>query len=332
MRDLIEQFPNQIKASTDALKKFDSSSHEKTAKGFEPSCVLILGMGGSGIGGAIASSVLNNSSTIPVVANADYSIPNWVREDTLVVACSYSGNTEETLSAVDAAAKKAATICCVTSGGKLGELASKGGWPVVSVPGGFPPRSQFAQSFIGLSWTLNQFGIFPDSMLSDLKKTSVSTSKGYESTVERATALETLLSGKNIHIYSDPVMASVATRWRQQLNENSKLLVNTQVFPELNHNELVGWAAGGSDDVVIIFRTPEDHERTQHRMDLSAEIFQEMGADVVFVEAEGANAMERLMDLVFLGDFLSLLLAESAGVDPVEIDNIIRLKTALDKI
>jgi glucose/mannose-6-phosphate isomerase len=332
MRDLIEQFPAQIKASVDALKKTDSSNHLKSASGFSPSGVLILGMGGSGIGGAIAASILAQNSTIPVLTNADYTIPNWVGEMTLVVACSYSGNTEETLSAVKEANGKGAKITSITSGGELLELASGEGWPTVTVPGGLPPRSQFPQSFLGLAWTLKQFGILPEQMFSDLTKTSESLLEGYDATVERATALAELVSGKNIFLYSDTPIASVATRWRQQLNENSKLLVNSQVFPELNHNELVGWAAGGDQDVVIIFRTPEDHKRTQHRMDLSAEIFQEMGADVVFVEAEGENVMERVMDLVFLGDYLSLLLAESSGVDPVEIDNIINLKTALDKL
>ena len=94
----------------------------------------------------------------------------------------------------------------------------------------------------------------------------------------------------------------------------------------------MGWASGSGEDVVIILRTPEDSERTQVRMDLSAEIFQEMGADVIFVDPDGEDQMQRLMDLVFLGDFISLLLAEKSGVDPVEIENIDRLKNKLSEL
>ena len=169
-------------------------------------------------------------------------------------------------------------------------------------------------------------------MYDDLCSSAESTAEGAESVVERARAISDIIDGRKIHIYSDTRNECVAIRWRQQLNENSKLLVNSKMFPELNHNELVGWASGSEEDIVLIIRTPEDGERTQMRMDLSAEIFQEMGTDVVFIEPDGENQMQRLMDLVFLGDFTSLILAERSGVDPVEIENIDRLKNKLSEL
>jgi glucose/mannose-6-phosphate isomerase len=289
-------------------------------------------MGGSGIGGAFVASILKKTSKVVIVTNSDYSIPGWVDKDSLVVACSNSGNTEETLSATNKAIKRGAVIACITSGGMLEELALKSDLPFVKVPGGFPPRSQFAYSLLSLAWTLVRFKIFPENLYNELEKTADSTSANSDYVVERAQMISDLVEGKNINIYSDTNSECIALRWRQQLNENSKLLVNSHVFPELNHNELVGWASGSEQDVVVILRTQEDSERTKARMDLSAEIFQEMGADVVFVDPDGEDQMQRLMDLVFLGDMVSLLLAESAGVDPVEIENIDRLKNKLSEL
>ncbi len=332
MRELIENFPNQIKEAGEALKNQDSNLHDSEAKDFAPDGVLILGMGGSGIGGAFISSILRKNSSIPIQTNPDYCIPGWVSENTLVVACSNSGNTEETIEAAFEAQKRNATITCVTSGGKLEEYALEKNWPLVKVPAGLPPRSQFGHSLLSLAWTLVRFGIFPENLYSDLEATHKSTKEFADHVVERAEAVADLVEGKSIHIYSDTHAECITTRWRQQLNENSKILVNSMAFPELNHNELVGWADGGENDVVIILRTPEDYTRTQTRMVISAEIFQEMGSDVIFIDPDGENQMQRLMYLVFLGDHLSLILAERAGVDPVEIDNIIRLKNRLAEI
>ena len=332
MRDLIEKFPEQISAAVTDMQKIDAGLHKEVSSGFSPNGVLILGMGGSGIGGAIASDILSHDSEIPVVANSDYLIPGWVSKNTLVLACSYSGNTEETIEAVNSAHERGAKIAVITSGGMLGELAEKHNWPLVSMPGGQPPRSQFGRSFVGLAWSLQQFGCFSEKMYSDLEATSTSTAEAFASVCEQAEAIADLVVGKSILLYSDTGVGSIATRWRQQLNENSKLLVNTQMFPEMNHNELVGWDSGNESDVVLIIRTPEDHTRTQFRMNVCAEIFREFGADVVVIDAEGDDQMQRLMYLIQLGDVLSLLLAERAGIDPVDITNIERLKAELSTL
>ena len=332
MRKLIEDFPIQIEDALCALKKQGSKRHDEKANGFQPSGVLILGMGGSGIGGAFAASILRKSSTIPILTTADYNIPGWVNNETLVIACSNSGNTEETLKAASDAFNRNANVACVTSGGKLEEFALANELPLVKIPAGFPPRSQFGHSFLSLAWTLERFGIFPKQLYLEFEASAESLSLNASNVKERAETISDLIYGKNIHIYSDTDTECVAIRWRQQFNENSKLLVNSHVFPELNHNELVGWAAGSEKDVVIIIRTTEDSERTKVRMDLSAEIIQEMGADVIFIDANGESRIHQFMDLVFLGDYISLLLAEKQEVDPVEIENIIRLKSKLSEL
>jgi glucose/mannose-6-phosphate isomerase len=332
MRDLIERFPEQLEESARALREMDLSDFQSSTEGFNPTGILLLGMGGSGIGGAIASGILANSSAIPVISSSDYSIPGWVTDRTLVIACSYSGNTEETIEAVTLANDRNSKIAVVTSGGILGDLASKHGWPSVSLPGGLPPRSQFGRSFMGLAWVLNKYGAFSDKMYAELEATSESTKSNSDTIEGQAAALADLVEGKNIMLYTDTAAAAIATRWRQQLNENSKLLVNTQEFPEMNHNELVGWNSGNDSYVAVIIRTPEDHERSHFRMELSAEIFREFGADVVIIDADGSDQMQRLMYLIQLGDYLSLLLAERAEIDPVDITNIIRLKNELSSL
>ena len=330
MRDLIEKFPTQLDDAIRYLSKLDNSGHKAVSQNFSPSGVLIIGMGGSGIGGAIVEGILSQSSQIPVLSCADYSIPGWVSQTTLVVACSYSGNTEETIEAVKTASVRGAKICAVTSGGVLLDMAKEKDWPLVTMPGGHPPRSQFGRGFTGLAWTLKQFSVFSDAMYSDLENTPDFLKQIVGTIVEQAIALADLVENKTIMIYSDTSTGAIATRMRQQLNENSKILVNTHVLPEMNHNELVGWDSGTNEHVALMIRTPEDNVRTRFRMDFCSDIFRELGADVVMIDAIGENQMQRLMYLNQISDWLSLLVAERSGTCPVDIKNIIRLKSALD--
>jgi glucose/mannose-6-phosphate isomerase len=330
MRDLIEKFPTQLNDAIVYLSTMDRSAHETVAQNFSPSGVLIIGMGGSGIGGAIVEGILSQSSKIPVLSCADYSIPGWVCESTLVVACSYSGNTEETIEAVKIASERGAKISVVTSGGVLSEMAKEKDWPIVTMPGGHPPRSQFGRGFTGLTWTLKQFSVFSEKMYSDLESSPAFLNTMVETIIEQAGSLADLVENKIIMIYSDTSTGGIATRMRQQLNENAKLLVNTHVLPEMNHNELVGWDSGTNEHVAIIIRTPEDNIRSRFRMDFCSDIFRELEADVIMIDAVGENQMQRLMYLNQLSDWLSLLLAERSGTCPVDIKNIIRLKSALE--
>jgi glucose/mannose-6-phosphate isomerase len=139
------------------------------------------------------------------------------------------------------------------------------------------------------------------------------------------------VEGKKIYLYADTPMRGLLTRWRQQLNENSKLLANVEVFPEMNHNELVGWETGDEQCVAVLVRTPDDHARTALRMDITSEVFQGQGADVVVVEPDGATPWARLLDAVWVGDWMSLVLAERGGFDPVDIRFIDHLKNTLAK-
>ena len=289
--------------------------------------VVVLGMGGSGIGGAVLADVLRPICPIPFQAVSDQVLPGWVDESCLVVASSYSGNTEETLAALDEAEARGCALAAVTSGGQLAQRADRGGWSVVTMPGGNPPRSQFGRSFLGLCALMHSFGLVSEASWTDLQK-AVQNLDG-PSTEERGKALAAAVEGKKIYLYGDTPMRGLLTRWRQQLNENSKLLANVEVFPEMNHNELVGWESGDGSCVAVIVRTPTDHPRTQLRMDITAKVFQDQGADVIEVEPDGDSVWARLLDAVWVGDWMSLVLAENANIDPVDIRFIDHLKNTL---
>lgn len=327
MRQLIADFPDQMRAAWRLTleQPFDYA-------GFAPSAVLILGMGGSGIGGAVAARLLAPTSPVPVLTSSDYALPAWVGSSTLVIACSYSGTTEETLAAVRAAHAAGARIGCITSGGALGELAAAHGWPTHRIPGGHPPRSQFGHSLTGVLHHLHAAGLAPDALHAGLAHIGDFLAERAEDTLARAEEIADAMADRQIWLYADTALEAVAIRWRQQLNENSKLLVCHHVFPEMNHNELVGWEGAGPDEVVLMLQFPVDHPRTRIRMEICMDIFQELGADVVVIEPDGEDEMQRFFDLVHVGDWLSLLLAEAAGVDPVDIRNIDRLKNALADI
>ena len=289
--------------------------------------VAVLGMGGSGIGGAVMADMLSSELRIPFVAVSDQVLPGWVDASCLVVASSYSGNTEETLAAAEEAVRRGCTLAAVTSGGTLERLADEGGWPKVVMPGGNPPRSQFGRSFLGLAAMLHAQGVLEASAWTALSEAV----RGLDgaSAEARGESLAQAVEGKRIYLYGDTFMRGLLTRWRQQLNENSKLLANVEVFPEMNHNELVGWESGDEGCVAVMVRTPDDHPRTQLRMDITSEVFNEQGADVIVVEPDGEDRWARLLDAVWVGDWMSLVLAERAEIDPVDIRFIDHLKSTL---
>ena len=321
MRALIAGLQDQMRSALSSEVRFPVLSQRSY------SGVLVLGMGGSGIGGAVMADMLRGTSRVPVMAHADQGLPGWLDEECLVVASSYSGNTEETLAALAMAEERGCHLAAVTSGGALWTKAESNGWPTVVMAGGHPPRSQFGQSFLGLANLLQHLGVLPSSDWQALGRAVEA--MDLASCEARGEALALAVEGKRICLYADTPRRALMTRWRQQLNENSKLLANVEVFPEMNHNELVGWESGDERHVAVVLRTAMDHPRTQHRMNITAEIFQDQGADVVVVEPDGDTPWAELLDAVWVGDWMSLVLAERSGVCPVDIRFIDHLKTTL---
>jgi glucose/mannose-6-phosphate isomerase len=335
MQELVNTFPDQLDAAYANLSRHPLASAPFAPSGGPWKQVLVLGMGGSGISGAVAAKLLAGTSLLPIHTCSDYSIPAWVGPETAVIACSYSGNTEETLAAVDQCAQRGARMACVTGDSAASQLAARAAaasWPCVKIPAGHPPRSQFGQSFAALLHHLVALGAAPASLSEQWPAIAAQLRNSAADILAVTSSLAAALDGRQILLYGASQQAAVLTRWRQQLNENSKLLVNHHVFPEMNHNELVGWESGSSDYAAVLLHSPDDHPRTRARMDLCAQIFTEAGAGVHTLELEGPTPLARVLFAVHWGDQLSVQLAALHGTDPVCIRHIDHLKRELSNL
>jgi len=327
MRSLIEQFPEFLADAIDIGKQAELVSSTTTIDN-----VVIIGLGGSGIGGTIISQLVASEIRVPVAVHKDYGLPNFVGPSTLLIGCSYSGNTEETLDAIRSARNKGAQIACITSGGQLSQLANENAWNCIRVPGGNPPRAMFAYSLTQLFFLLMHYRLIGKKHLIGLQAAQSLLHKGREQIQSLANTAAKQLDGKRIVVYSDNAISGVSERFRQQLNENSKQLAWHHALPEMNHNELVGWGGGDSTIGVVLLRSSFDNPRTMIRMDLSKKIFGHHTQTIVELCAQGESLTEQVFYLVLLGDWISLILAELNGVDPIEIKVIDFLKSELGKV
>ena len=326
MYKLIEDFPRNVMDAVEASKSLGFKPAQNTINK-----VVITGLGGSGIGGKIVSNVVSDSATCPILINNDYSLPAFVDKNTLVIACSYSGNTEETLTAVASAIDKGAEIACLTSGGKLKELAETNGFNLIVVPGGNPPRTTLGTTSPRIFAILKFYGIIDDRYDESLGKIGAYLEQHKFEIQTKAQLMAEGLYTYTPVIYSDAGYEGVAIRLRQQLNENSKILCWHHVFPEMNHNELVGWVSGNEKIAVTMLRAEDDPERTQTRMDLSLNIFEKYTKNITQIIAKGDDKVIRTYYLIHFIDWLSLYLSEQYGVDAIEIDVIDYLKGELAK-
>ena len=294
--------------------------------------IVVSGLGGSGIGGTIAAQVCDQELKVPFTVSKDYFIPGFVSSSTLFIASSYSGNTEETLQSLDAAEKKGALIACITSGGKVLEIAKEKGYDHITIPGGMPPRSAFGYSATQIYYILNKYGLISDGFIAQLKN-AVALLDAEEATIMReAGALAEKLNGKIPVIYSTASYDGVGVRFRQQINENSKMLCWHHVFPEMNHNELVGWTTENNDIAVVFLRNSDDFIRTQKRMDLCKDIFKKYTPGVYEIWSKGNSQLERSLYLIHFGDWVSWYISELKNIDCTEVKVIDYLKGELSKI
>ncbi len=327
MNEYIEEFAQQMEQ---ALEIGGAAEFKSTDRTFTN--IMVVGLGGSGIGGTIVAQLLKDELPIPLNVSKDYSLPSYIDSNTLVILSSYSGNTEETVSAMEVALSKGAEVCCVTSGGKVLETAKAKGLNHIQIPAGIPPRGSFGLNSPMLLFHLHRYGLISDGFKADLQK-SIDLLKSNDAAI-RAEGEEI---AKKVHgtipiLYADSSYNGVCVRIRQQINENSKQLCWHHVFPEMNHNELVGWAGGDERVSVLLMRTSGDHPRTSVRMDLCAKIFGEKAKEVIQVHAKGDSIIQRSYYLIYLGDWISWYLSDLNGVDAVEVNIIDYLKGELAKL
>ncbi|MFZ6050719.1 bifunctional phosphoglucose/phosphomannose isomerase [Halocola ammonii] len=327
MKQLIEQFPKHIQHALEIGQKANFNTAKKQVEN-----VVITGLGGSGIGGKIVSQLVSKEANVPILVNNDYTLPGFVNEKSLVIVSSYSGNTEETLTAMRTALDRGAEVACITSGGEVLEMAGKENLDHVVIPGGNPPRAMFGYSAVQQFFILNAYGVIPSNHIDELSAASDLLTTNKEAIKEKAGEIVKAFDGRTPVIYIESHLEGVAVRWRQQLNENSKILCWHHVFPEMNHNELVGWKGGSNQLSVLMLRTKDDQKRNAFRMDVCKPIFEGKCDRVNELWAEGESAVERAFYLIYVGDWVSQLMAEKREVDPVEIEVIEYLKGELSKV
>lgn len=304
-----------------------------------PSAVAVCGMGGSGIGGDLLRSLLAPNAPVPVVTVKGERLPAFVGPGTLVFACSYSGNTGETLAAFEAAVEAGATPIAVTSGGALAEGARALGYPLVLVPRGLPPRAALPFLLMPMLRAASAAGLSPigepdvreaSALLSDL-------ARGWAPEVPTggnpAKQLAVTMEGTIPVIYAaSPATEPAAQRWKTQLNENSKVFAVWNAFPELTHNETVGWEGvqgGGPALSVVLLRDRQDPARSALMVEAVRDILAGRAREVTEVRSQGRGLLARLFSLILLGDLVSCYLAILRGVDPTPVRSIEEVKGRL---
>lgn len=307
--------------------------------------LVVTGLGGSAIGGDFLRAGYESVLTVPVTVVRDYQLPAFVNSDTLVFVASNSGNTEETLSCYRAAKKAKAAIVAFSTGGTLGELAKADGVPLVSFPGGLQPRAALGYSFIPLVVVAARLGLMPELLLDEIDEASAQLRQirnecNPEIPLARnqAKTLASAWHGKLPVVYgSQGERGVVAYRWKTQINENAKAYAIANVFPELNHNETVGWsgthgqAAVEANLVVTILRDDREPRQIQRRVDLTKQIISRVSTPIYEVWASGESGLSRMLSLTYIGDFASYYLAITYGEDPTPVRVIDWLKSELAK-
>jgi glucose/mannose-6-phosphate isomerase len=303
--------------------------------------IIVAGLGGSAIGGDLVRSYLADRLNIPFLICRNYTLPSFVDSSSLVFVSSYSGNTEETLSAFEDASGKGARLICMTSDGEVGELASRREIPCVSLPKGFQPRAALGYSFVPVLVMLERLG-FVNGEEKNVNKAGEFLAGNRDryaldtdADKNEAKKLAMKLHGKLPIIYAScDRFDAVSTRWKGQLCENAKTLAFNNVFPEFNHNELVGWKVLSDyrdDLIVVILRDREDHSRIQRRMEIVKGIIEDQKVEVIAARSSGESLLSRIFSLVQLGDFVSFYLAVLNKEDPSPVKVIDYLKEELAK-
>jgi glucose/mannose-6-phosphate isomerase len=315
--------------------------------------IILCGMGGSAIAGDLVQPLLKHGR-VPLIVWRDYDLPHWAGPGDLVLCSSYSGDTEETLTGAHEAGRRGCARIAVTSGGSLAALASSEGFPAVILPGGLPPRASLGLGLGAVVRSLGHLGLVADAdatlvraaeTLNACREARLSplAADGDDQGAVQAdpegnspvAELAKILVGRIPVIYTAGAEAHGAgLRLKAQLNENSKVPACLASFPELNHNDLVGWSLNPSDRgrfVLLILQGMSDNERIGRRVDLTRELLADEFPDIHEIKSSAPGVLDRTMALVQYGDYLSCHLARLSGVDPLPVDRIARLKEALGK-
>jgi glucose/mannose-6-phosphate isomerase len=325
--------PEQLR---DALWRVESAGIQPVDA---PGGLIVAGMGGSGVGGMLARAALGDRACRPIVVSRGYELPPWATPDTMVLCCSYSGDTEETLACYEAASALGAPRVVATIGGVLADAARADGVPVIPLPAGFQPRGAVAY----LTVAALEMAAVCGAAISVRSEVDVAAAHAEALVAEwgpsgphdgLAKSLARGLHGTVPQIAGSGLTAAVAYRWKTQINENAKAPAFAHELPELDHNEVVGWsgAAELGRFSAVFLADRYQHPRTRQRIDLTRALLEPHAAGTFVVESRGESATERMVSLVLLGDLVSVYLAVLRGVDPTPVEVIDRLKADLTQV
>lgn len=284
--------------------------------------IIFSGMGGSGIVGDVAKLLLETQGiNIPVLSIRGYSLPPYVSKDWLVICTSYSGDTEETISIFENALAVNASVICVSSGGALKSKAQEKGIDHYSIPQGYPPR--YALGYM-LSTLMCIFGLDPTPIQANL-------SKNAQEITSLAQDYAKLAFGYIPIVYATPLTETAAFRWKTQINENSKTQCYYASLPEMHHNEVVGLDNPTTRSYCYFFLLydEEDHPRVLKRVNITEHVLKELGITPLLVKGKGETLIQRVMYLIYLGDWLSYYLAQNYNYDPIPVNIIQWIKKEL---
>jgi len=329
----LQQFPEQCQRAWHNATDFGyPKDYLKVDK------VVVAGMGGSAIGGDFIRRLAMLENTLPVWVHRDYGLPPYVDRNTLLIFSSYSGNTEETLSCFSESLRTQARKIVLTTGGKLKTLAEKERIPVLTIDYEAPPRAAFSHSFVTLLGIFHSLRFLQDKS-ADMKE-SLAVMKRIEDSVSERTPLDANpakqlaadLYGRLAVIYGAGLLSDVALRWKTQVNENSKAWAFHEVFPELNHNAVVGYPFPDEQRhkvMVVLLHSASLHPRISTRYHVTGEILTKAGVKHKRIEATGRSPLAQMIGLVLLGDYVSFYLAMLNRTDPMPVPVIDTLKSRL---
>jgi glucose/mannose-6-phosphate isomerase len=326
MYHLIKAFPDNLK---EALGIYRSFSFKKDYSKFQN--IVICGLGGSGIGGKLVQNWFADEINVPITICQAYDLPNFVTGNTLLIASSYSGNTEETLALVSEGMKRKAQVIAICSGGELMSICQQNGLDFIKIPGGNPPRTQLAFSLVQLCGIFSKLGLISEQHLTEIEKAATKLNSEQVEIQKEAEFIADKLVGKSVIVYSCAKEEALAIRARQQFNENSKILCNHHVMPEMNHNELVGWAGGSKDQAVIFIETSDAHPQNIKRIAFSKSVISQKTENIIEVMVDFQSKLVESLYIIHLLDWASYYLSEMNQVDPIEIEVIDKLKNTLSK-
>jgi glucose/mannose-6-phosphate isomerase len=308
LRQVLLDFPNQVRTGWELGEDITFTDIDN---------IVVSGMGGSALSGDILKTYLRHELKVPLVVSKDYFLPKFVGRTTLLFASSYSGNTEEALSALKEASRKGCKIICIASGGKMEEHAKVHNIPFIKIPHGIQPRTAIGYMFFAILKVLQNCKLIGPKE-KDVERVEKALRRDiFEDLAKRISAK---LVNKIPLIYASEDLSCVAEKWKINFNENSKIHAFYNIVPEMNHNEIVGYTNVKGDFHVIIIKDDEDFRRVHERFKILKEIIKEHHVPVSEIQIKGDCFLSKIFSAIYIGDWTSYHLALLYNTDPTPVD------------